>query len=32
LIRTLNSRFEVLCPYKSSCNNGLKGVTLGWTP
>jgi hypothetical protein len=24
LIRTLNSKFEVLCPYKSSCDNGLK--------
>jgi hypothetical protein len=24
LIRTLNSKFEVLCPYKTSCDNGLK--------
>jgi hypothetical protein len=32
LIRTLNSKFEVLGPYKFPCNNGLKGVTLGWTP
>jgi hypothetical protein len=32
LIRTLNSKFEVLCPYKTLCNKGLKGVTLGWTP
>jgi hypothetical protein len=29
LIRTLNSKFEVLCPYKSSCNNGLKGGNPG---
>jgi hypothetical protein len=24
LIRTLNSKFEVPCPYKTSCDNGLK--------
>jgi hypothetical protein len=23
LIRTLNSKFEVLCPYKASCDHGL---------
>jgi hypothetical protein len=24
LVRTLNSKFEVLCPYTTSCDNGLK--------
>jgi hypothetical protein len=29
LVKILNSRFEVLCPYKSSCDNGLKGGNPG---
>jgi hypothetical protein len=32
LLRTLNAQFEVLCPHKSSCDNGLKGVVLGGHP
>jgi hypothetical protein len=32
LIRTLNSKFDVLCPIQSSCDNRLKGVALGGLP
>jgi hypothetical protein len=32
LLRTLNSKFDVLCPNQSSCDNGLKGVALGGHP
>jgi hypothetical protein len=32
LLRTLNSKFDVLCPNKSSCDNRVKGVALGGHP
>jgi hypothetical protein len=32
LLRTLNSKFDVLCPNQSSCDNRLKGGSPGWTP
>jgi hypothetical protein len=32
LLRTLDSKFDVLCPNKSSCDNRVKGVALGGHP
>jgi hypothetical protein len=32
LIRTLNSKFDVLCPIQTSCDNRLKGVALSGHP
>ncbi len=32
LLRTLNSKFDVLCPNQSSCDNRLNGVALGGHP
>jgi hypothetical protein len=32
LLRTLNSKFDVLGPIQSSCDNRLKGGSPGWTP
>jgi hypothetical protein len=31
-LRTLNSKFDVLCPIQPSCDNRLKGVALGGHP
>jgi hypothetical protein len=32
LLRTLDSKFEVLCPNQSTCDNTLSGGSPGWIP